>query len=125
MATQYRGYRDLKAYQLSYALALQIYEISKSFPDEESSSLTDQIRRCSRSVAVNIAEAWKRRESEKAFVSKLVDASSEEAETEVCLDMCKDCGYITTDTLTGFLLKYEEVGDILNSMIAHPGKFCQ
>lgn len=125
MTAQYRGYRDLKVFQLSYALALDVFEISKSFPHEERYSLTDQIRRCSRSVAANIAEAWRRRKYEKAFVSKLIDSSSEEAEMEVWLDMCRDCRYITTETHEGFLVKYEEVGKMLNSMITHPEKFCQ
>jgi four helix bundle protein len=112
-------------YQLSYALALEVFEISRSFPREEQYSLTDQIRRCSRSVPVNIAEAWRRRKDKKAFVSKLVDSSSEEAEMEVWLGMCRDCRYITTETYEGFMVKYEEVGKMLNSMIDHPEKFCR
>ena len=124
MATHYRGYRDLKVFQPSYALALEVFEVSKAFPSEERYSMTAQIRRCSRSVPANLAEAWRRRIYEKAFVSKLIDSSSEEAEMEVWLDMCKDCGYISSEMHEGFLLKYEEVGKMLSSMIAHPEKFC-
>jgi len=79
----YRGYRDLKVYQLSYKLALEIHEITKLFPKEEKYSLTDQIRRSSRSVPTNIAEAWKKRRYQKMFVAKIVDAAGEAGETEV------------------------------------------
>ena len=124
MIAQYRGYRDLRVYQVAYALALEIHEVSKSFPHEERYSMTDQIRRASRSVVANIAEAWRRRKYEKSFISKLIDSSSEEAEVEVWLEMCKDCGYITVASHDEFLAKYEEVGKMLTSMISHPEKFC-
>ena len=68
---EYRGYRDLKVYQMAYQIALDIYQLTKTFPKEEKYSLTDQIRRSSRSVAANLAEAWKKRRYEKAFISKL------------------------------------------------------
>jgi len=77
-----------------YALALDIYKESKVFPREEPYSLTDQIRRSSRSVAANLAEAWKRRHYKKAFVSKLIECSAEAAETEVWLDMAFDLGFL-------------------------------
>ena len=80
---QYRGYRDLKVYQLSYKQALEIHEITKHFPKEEKYSLTDQIRRSSRSVPAIIAEAWKKRRYQKMFVAKIVDAAGEAGETEV------------------------------------------
>lgn len=73
----YHGYRDLKVYQLAYQLALEIHEITKSFPKEEKYSLTDQIRRSSRSIPTNLAEAWKKRRYEKAFISKLIDCAGE------------------------------------------------
>lgn len=124
MIRQYRGYRDLKVYQLAYSLAREIFEISKTFPPEEKYSLTDQIRRCSRSVPANIAEAWRRRRYEKAFVNKLTDSSTEEAETEVWLDFCRDFKYMTDEKHGYFVDKYAEVGKMLNSMIDHPEKFC-
>lgn len=124
MSTHYRGYRDLKVFQLSYSQALEIYQISKSFPSEEKYSLTDQIRRCSRSIPANIAEAWRRRKYEKAFVSKLIDSSAETAETEVWLDFCRDFEYITNEKYLHFMEKNEEVAKMLTSMIEHPEKFC-
>jgi four helix bundle protein len=86
---QYRGFRDLKVYQLSYQLALEIFEITKGYPKEELYSLTDQIRRSSRSTPSNIAEAWRRRRYPKSFVNKLTDSLTEESETEVWLDFSK------------------------------------
>lgn len=83
---EYRGFRDLKVYQKSYKAALEIFAISKTFPREEQYSLTDQIRRSSRSVPANIAEAWKKRRYSKLFVSKLIESSGEASETEVWLD---------------------------------------
>ena len=97
--TGYRGYRDLHIYQLAYTLAMEIFQETRSFPPEEKHSLTDQIRRSSRSIPTNLAEAWKKRNYEKAFVSKLVDCSSEAAETEVWLDFPRDCGYLEEDRL--------------------------
>lgn len=85
-AQKYRGFKDLKIYQLAYKLAMEIFEESKMFPREEKYSLTGQIRRSSRSVPANIAEAWKKRKYKKAFVSKLIDAFAEAGETEVWLE---------------------------------------
>ena len=122
--SQYRGYRDLKVYQLSYSLALEIFEATKPFPSEERYSLTDQIRRSSRSVPANIAEAWRRRDYRNAFVNKLTDSSTEAAETEVWLDFCRDFHYMTAERQEYFSAKYEEIGKMLNSMIQQPEKFC-
>lgn len=124
MENPYRGYRDLKVYQLSYTLALEIFEESKSFPPAEKYSLTDQIRRCSRSVPTNIAEAWRRRKYEKAFVSKLTDSLTEATEVEVWLDFSRDFKYIDAKQQTYFLDGYEQVQKMLSSMIDHPEKFC-
>jgi four helix bundle protein len=124
MSPQYRGYRDLKVYQLAYSLALEIFEISKTFSGEEKYSRTDQIRRCSRSVPTNIAEAWRRRKYEKAFVSKLTDSATEESETEVWLDFCRDLKYISGDKYQYFFEKSTEVAEMLSSMIDHPERFC-
>ena len=122
--SQYRGYRDLRVYQLAYALAMEIFQETKAFPPEEKYSLTDQIRRSSRSIPTNLAEAWKKRNYEKAFVSKLVDCSSEAAETEVWLDFSRDCGYLKKDRCEYFAGKYDEVARMLYSMIEQPEKFC-
>ncbi len=75
--TGYRGYRDLKVYQMAYQLALDIHEVTKIFPKEEEYSLVDQIRRSSRSIPANLAEAWKKRRCQKMFISKIIDAAGE------------------------------------------------
>lgn len=121
---KYRGFRDLIVYQLSYQLAVEIFEITKTFPKEEKYSLTDQIRRSSRSVPTNIAEAWERRKYPKSFVNKLIESSGEASETTVWLDFSKDYKYITEEKHQYYILKYEEVSKMLNSMINTPGKFC-
>jgi four helix bundle protein len=121
---EYKGFRDLKVYQLSYKLALEIFETTKEFPKEELYSLTDQIRRSSRSVPSNIAEAWKRRKYPKAFSNKLIDSLAEESETEVSLDFSKDFNYLTKEKHSYFLEKYDEVPRMLYSMIENPDKFC-
>ena len=120
----YRGYKDLRVYQLAYSLAMEIFQETKKFPTEERYSLTDQIRRSSRSIPTNIAEAWKKRSYEKAFVSKLSDCSAEGAETEVWLDFARDCSYLTADRHAYFAEKYDEVNRMLSSMMNQPGKFC-
>ena len=120
----YRGFRDLIVYQLSYKLAMEIFEETKHFPKEEKYSLVDQIRRSSRSVPANIAEGWKKRRYPKLFVSKLIDSFGEEGETEVWLDMSFNAGYINKEKHQYYLNKYEEVSILLNSMINHPEKFC-
>ena len=118
-----RGHRDLKVFQVAYQVAMEIFRTSKSFPADERYSLTDQIRRSSRSVAANIAEGFRKRRYEAAFVNKLIDSDAEATETQVWLDFARDCGYIDTqlrDSLTG---KLEEVGRMLGSMIANPEPF--
>ena len=119
----YRGYRDLKVYQLSYKLALEIREITEFFPKEEKYSLTDQIRRSSRSVPAIIAEAWKKRRYQKMFVAKIVDAAGEAGETEVWLDFSKDFGYLDEAKYRELTNRYEEVNKMLNSMIDKADKF--
>ena len=120
----YRGFRDLKVYQLSFQLAVEIYNETKSFPKEEKYSLTDQIRRSSRSVPTNISEAWSKRRYPKSFVSKLIDSNAEASETTVWLDFSLDHNYITKERHVYFLGKYDEVAKMLNSMINQPEKFC-
>jgi four helix bundle protein len=117
------GYRDLKVYQLAYKLAMDIFQESKSFPQEERYSLTDQIRRASRSVAANIAEGYRKRQYSKMFVSKMADADGETAETQVWLDFARDCGYLSKDRQLQLTKGYEEIGRMLGSMIAHPDRF--
>ena len=119
-----RGFRDLKVYQLAYRLAMDIFTISKGFPREERYSLTDQIRRASRSVASNIAEGYRKRRYVNVFVLKLADADGEAGETQVWLDFSRDCGYITPGKRDELTAGYEEVGRMLGGMIEHPERFC-
>jgi four helix bundle protein len=118
-----RGHRDLKVFQAAYRLAMRIFHESKTFPREERFSLTDQIRRASRSVAANIAEGFRKRQYPNAFVSKLADADGEGAETQVWIDLARDCGYLSPELAGELTTGYEEVGRMLGSMIAHPEKF--
>lgn len=117
------SYRDLIVYQKAYKQAMEIFEISKDFPKEEKYSLIDQIRRSSRSIAPNIAEAWAKRQYIKSFVSKLTDSLAEEYETEVWVDFSRDCQYISDEEHKKLLGEYSEVRKILISMITYPGKF--
>ncbi len=89
-----RGHRDLRVYQLAYRLAMEIFQVTKTFPQAERYSLTDQIRRSSRSGAANIAEGFRKRQYPNMFVSKLADSDAEATETQVWLDFALDCGYL-------------------------------
>ena len=91
------GHRDLKVYQLAYKLAMEIFNVSQHFPKEERYSLTDQIRRLSRSVAANIAEGFRKRRYPSMFVSKMADSDAEATETQVWLDFARDCGYLSPE----------------------------
>lgn len=115
-----RSFRDLQVWQKSMDAAMEVFKLTKSFPSEERYSLTDQIRRSSRSVPANIAEAWRKRRYPAAFVSKLNDAEGEAAETQTHLELALRCKYLdpqTAATLDGF---YNEVLAMLDSMAAHP-----
>lgn len=122
--SQINSFRDLIVYQKAYKLAMDIFTISKEFPKEEKYSLTDQIRRSSRSVTSNIAEAWARKRYIKSFVNKLTDSLGEEYETEVWLDYSKDCDYMTAETHDDLLNRYDEVRKMLISILNHPEKWC-
>ena len=121
---KYNGYKDLKVYKLAYKLAMEIFEETKQFPQEERYSLTDQMRRSSRSVPANIAEGWKKRVYPKMFVSKIIDAAGEAGETEVWLDVSKDAGYITEEKYEYFMNGYDEVNRMLYGMVDKHEKFC-
>jgi four helix bundle protein len=118
-----RGHKDLKVYQLAYQLAMEVFHVSKGFPSEERFSLTDQLRRCSRSVAANIAEGFRKRQYRKMFLSKVADADGEASETLVWLDLALDCGYLPPQCHQELTAKYLEVGRMLGGMLAHPEKF--
>ena len=117
------GFKDLKVYQMAYKLAMEIFEISKLFPKEERYSLTDQIRRSSRSVCTNIAEGYRKRIYPKHFVSKITDAGGEASETKVWVDFSFDCGYINEEICNSLQIRYDEVGRMLGGMSGNPEKF--
>jgi four helix bundle protein len=118
-----QGFRDLKVYLLAYKLAMEIYEESKAFSKDERFSLTDQIRRSSRSVAANIGEGFRKRQYPKMFVSKLADADGEATETQVWLDFARDCGYMNVKRHDELTQGHEEVGKMLGTMISMPERF--
>jgi len=118
-----RGHRDLKVYQLAYKLAMEVFHLTKAFPREELYSLTDQIRRSSRSVAANLAEGYRKRRYPNMLVNKLTDCDAEATETQVWLDFALDCGYLSHDNHRHLTACYEEVGRMLSSMIDNPTKF--
>ncbi len=111
------GYKDLKVYQLAYQLAMEIFWITKSFPPEERYSLTDQIRRSSRSVAANLAEAFRKIKYPKLYAHKLTDIDGETAETQVWLDLALDCGYLFAPKHQVLVSGYNEIGKMLGRMI--------
>lgn len=117
------GHKSLRVYQLAYELAMEIFHLSKEFPPEERYSLTDQIRRSSRSVPGNIAEGYRKRQYPKMFVSKLADSDGEVAETQNWLDFSLSCGYISSEAHNSLYSRYESVGGMLGNMMQHPEKF--
>jgi four helix bundle protein len=119
------SFKDLIVYQKAYKLAMEIYELSKSFPKEEKYSLTDQIRRSSRSITSNITEAWAKRRYEKSFIKKLTDSLGEEHETFNWLDYSKDCKYLSEDTHKKLENECLEVRRMLISMINNPDQWCK
>lgn len=120
---QIKSAKDLIVYQKAYALAMEIFAVSKHFPPEEKYSLTDQIRRSSRSVCTNLREAWAKRRYEAHFVSKLTDADGENGETETWLDFAHDCGYLQKDDHAAFVERRREIGAMLGSIINDPSSF--
>lgn len=122
---QINSFRDLIVYQKAFALSMEIFHVTKTFPKEERYSLIDQIRRSSRSVCGNLAEAWAKRIYIKHFVSKLTDALGEEYETENWLDFSRDCGYIDMNEHKELMKRCDEVRKMLISMVHTPEKFCK
>ena len=119
-----KSHRDLIVYQKSRTLAQEIFEMTKSFPKEETYSLTDQVRRSSRSVGAQIAEAWAKRAYEKHFISKLTDSDGEQHETQHWIETAEDCGYISPEKSELLVEKCREVGRLLGSMINKASLFC-
>jgi len=123
MAEKIKTHRELKVYQLSFEVGMDVFRLSKKFPKEETYSLTDQMRRSSRSVSANIAEAFRKRRYPKSFVSKLSDSESESAETQVWLDYALACEYINIEDHDKLNQKYEYIIGMLVNMGNHPGKW--
>jgi four helix bundle protein len=115
-----QDHQELAVYRMAFEAAMRIFEVSKGFPKEECYSLTDQIRRSSRSVCANLAEAWRKRRYEGAFLAKLSDAEAEAAETQTWLDFAVKCSYLDTDTTAELRQSYDHILGKLVNMIRDP-----
>jgi four helix bundle protein len=118
-----RSAKELTVYIKSYELAMLLFGISKRFPPEERYALTSQLRRSSRSVSMNLREAWAKRRYPAHFLSKLSDCDGENSETDTSLDFARDCGYITVEEHADLTARGIEVGKMLGSMILNPTPF--
>jgi four helix bundle protein len=116
--------QDLEAYKVAYKLAMEIFRVSKAWPAEERYSLTDQIRRSSRSVCANLSESWSKRRYIAHFTSKLTEADGENLETQTWLNFAHDCGYLDDSAFDNLLHGSEEVGRLLGGILAKPDTFC-
>src|ERR1700694_1857217 len=120
---QINSAKDLKVYKAAYDLAMRVFELSKKFPPEKKFALTGQIRRSSRSVCLNLREAWAKRRYEAHFISKLTDCDGETSKTDSSLDFAADCMYITSEKHAELAVLSQEIGRMLGSMIKNPGSF--
>ena len=118
--TRIKSHHELDVYKMAFDGAMQIFKLSKAFPKEETYSLTDQIRRSSRSVNANLAEAWRKRRYEGAFIAKLSDAEAEAAETQTWLEFTVSCEYLDKATARRLYKIYDNVIGKLVVMITHP-----
>lgn len=119
------SFRDLIVYRNSRELSLAIFRITKQFPKEENYSLTDQIRRSSRSIGAQISEAWAKRQYEKHFLSKLTDSDGEQQETQHWIQTARDCEYISQEEADTLLEKCAEIGRLLGGIMAKADQFCK
>ncbi len=123
MSASIRHFRELEVYQLAMDAAMRVFELSKGFPREERYSLTDRIRRSSRSVCANLGEAWRKRRYPKAFVSKLSDCESEAAETQVWLEFSRNCGYLSAEVTSELDQVYDYIQGKIVNMLIHPERW--
>ncbi len=123
--TRINSARDLEVYRIAFDTAMEIFEISKNFPKEERYSLTDQIRRSSRSVCTNLAEGWRKRRYKAVFINKLTDATQEAAETQTWLEFALKCSYINEEIYKNLNDKYEHIFAMLNTMEKKADAFCK
>ncbi|MEW6714648.1 MAG: four helix bundle protein [Nitrospirota bacterium] len=117
--------RDLDVYKKAFDAAMEIFEVSKKFPKEEKYSLTDQVRRSSRSVCSNLAEGWRKRKYKAVFINKLTDAAQEAAETQTWLEFALKCEYINEEIFNRLNEKYEHVFAMLITMERRADAFCK
>jgi four helix bundle protein len=115
-----QNYKELRVYQAAMQAAMRIFELTKGFPVEERYSLTDQIRKASRSVCANIGEAWRKRRYRAHFISKLSDSEGEAEETRVWLEISRNCGYMSEADASDLDRKYDRILGQLVNMIDHP-----
>jgi four helix bundle protein len=124
---QIKSAKELEVYKKAYRLAMEVFELSRSFPTEEKYALTSQIRRSSRSIAMNLREAWAKRRYQAHFISKLTDCDGENSETDTSLDFALDCGYLTLEQhehLTGLCAEIGRMlGAMLGAMLRNPEPF--
>lgn len=119
-----KSFRDLDVYQTARQLQQDLFELSKSFPKEERYSLTDQIRRSSRSIGANIAEAWQKRRYQAHFESKLSDADAEQAEVQHWIDSATECGYLDIHDGDRLLATCHDIGRMLGKMMSMSASWC-
>lgn len=124
MACYARNYSQLDVYRAAMKLTADIFEETKKLPREEMYALTDQVRRSSRAIGAQIAEAWGKRRYRRHFVSKLTDADSERLETQHWIKVAADCAYLSAETVAEFQERLTEIGAMLNSMILKAHRFC-
>jgi four helix bundle protein len=118
-----RNVKETRVYKLAFELSMDIFKITRFFPNEEKYSLISQIRRSSRSVCINLIEAYRKKRYVNHFVAKVTDSDMENSETSGWLDFSLWCGYIDEETFKQFSIKNEEVGRLLNHMINNPEKY--
>ena len=123
MAEKIDSYKELRVFNEAFRLAMEIFQLTKKFPTEERYSLTDQVRRSSRSVCLNLGEAWRKRRYPAAFVAKLSDCETEACESQISLMFSKECGYISEELFLKLESRYENVIGMLVRMIDDPDKW--
>jgi four helix bundle protein len=117
------NFKELKVYQLAFNQAIELFEISRSFPKEEQFSLVSQVRRSSRAVCSNLAEAYRKRKYKAHFISKVTDADAENSETSVWLDFIRECEYAVALESDAMLIRNREIGRLLGHMLNHPERY--
>ena len=115
-----RRHTDLEVYRRAFAAAMRIFELTRSFPIEERYSMTDQIRRSSRSVCANMAEAWRKRRYEAAFISKFSDSEAEAAETQTWIQFAVECAYLPREVAVELYAEYDAILGMIVRMVTHP-----